>query len=135
MCIRDRCLKLVGLESPKEACSHVEINQCMGACAEQEPKEQYNTRVQQCIDRLSFPEPNLLVIDKGRTHDERSVILIQDNQYKGFGYVSLNYQITNIDMISTLITPMKNSRAARHIIQKFVREKKVKEIIMLDATS
>ncbi len=127
------CLKFVGLESPKNGCSQESINQCMGACIEKENTEQYNKRVQQCIDRLSFQSPNMLLIDKGRTHDERSVILIQDNSYKGFGYVSLNYQITNIDMINTIITPMKNSRAAHHIIQQFVRKNKVKEIIHLDA--
>lgn len=126
------CLKLVGLESPKKACSHEQINQCLGACVEQEPVESYNKRVQQCVDRLSFQYPNMLLIDKGRTHDERSIILIKDNEYKGFGYVNLNYQITNIDMINTIIAPMKNSRAARHIIQQFVRKNKVKEIIHLD---
>ena len=128
------CLKLVGLESPKNACSHEQINQCLGACIEKETAEQYNNRVQQCIDRLSFQSPNMLLIDKGRTHDERSIVFIQDNEYKGFGFVSLNYQLTNMDMINTLITPMKNSRAARHIIQQFVRKNKVKEIVNLDET-
>ena len=128
------CLKLVGLESPKNACSHEQINQCLGACIEKETAEQYNNRVQQCVDRLSFQSPNMLLIDKGRTHDERSIVFIQDNEYKGFGFVSLNYQLTNMDMINTLITPMKNSRAARHIIQQFVRKNKVKEIVNLDET-
>ncbi|MDA0779118.1 MAG: exonuclease domain-containing protein [Bacteroidetes bacterium] len=128
------CLKLVGLECPKNACSHEQINQCLGACIEKETAEQYNNRVQQCMDRLSFQSPNMLLIDKGRTHDERSIVLIQDNEYKGFGFVSLNYQLTNMDMINTLITPMKNSRAARHIIQQFVRKNKVKEIVNLDET-
>ena len=129
------CLKLVGLESPKNACSHEQINQCLGACIEKEPAEQYNKRVQQCIDRLSFQSPNMLLIDKGRVHDERSVVLIQENEYRGFGFVSLNYQITNIEMIKTIITPMTNSRAARHIIQQFIQKNKLKEIINLDASS
>lgn len=129
------CLKLVGLESPKKECSNVEHNKCLGACLEKEAAVDYNQRVQQCIDHLSFPKPNLLVIDKGRTHDERSIILIQDNQYKGFAYVSLNYQITNIETIKTLITPLKDSRAARHLIQQFIRKNKIKEIIPIDAAS
>lgn len=128
------CLKLVGLESPINACSNEKINQCMGACLGKETTAQYNKRVQQCIDKLRFQSPNMLLIDKGRTQDERSIILIQDNAYKGFGYVSLHYQITNIDMINTIITPMKNSRAARHIIQQFIRKSKVKELINLDET-
>lgn len=129
------CLKLVGLESPKKECSNVEHNKCLGACLEKEAAVEYNQRVQQCINQLSFPKPNLLVIDKGRTHDERSIILIQDNQYKGFAYVSLNYQITNIETIKTLITPLKDSRAARHLIQQFIRKNKIKEIIPIDAAS
>lgn len=126
------CLKLVGLESLKDVCTHVQLNKCLGACIEKESTEQYNQRVQHCVDSLSFPAPNLMLIDKGRTHDERSIILIQDNDYKGFGYVNLNYQINNLDTVKNIITPMKNSRAARHILQQFIRKNKVKQIINLD---
>lgn len=126
------CLKFVGLESPNEQCSNATTNTCLGACTGLESLDDYNTRVQQCVDSLSFSTPNLLLIDKGRTHDERSIILIQDNDYKGFGYASLNYQITNIDVVKTIITPMKNSRAARHLIQQFIRKNKVKQLINLD---
>lgn len=129
------CLKLVGLESPKGSCSRVAVNQCLGACTEKENIEEYNMRVQKCIDHLSFPSPNLLVIDKGRSHDERSVILIEDNAYKGFGYVSLNYQITHTEMVRNIITPMQNSRAARHVIQQFIRKDKVKQIVHLHETT
>ena len=126
------CLKYVGLESPKEACSDVEINKCLGACAEKETAERYNERVQQCVDQLRFSSPNLLIVDKGRSHDERSIILIQNAEYKGFGYADLNYQINNLDMVKTIITPMKNSRAARHILQSFIRKNKVKQVIDLN---
>ena len=126
------CLKYVGLESPKEACSDVEINKCLGACTEKETIERYNERVQQCVDQLRFSSPNLLIVDKGRSHDERSIILIQDTEYKGFGYADLNYQINNLDMVKTIITPMKNSRAARHILQSFIRKNKVKQVIDLN---
>ena len=126
------CLKYVGLESPKEACSDVEINKCLGACTEKETVERYNERVQQCVDQLRFSSPNLLIVDKGRSHDERSIILIQDTEYKGFGYADLNYQINNLDMVKTIITPMKNSRAARHILQSFIRKNKVKQVIDLN---
>ena len=46
--------------------------------------------------------------------------------------LGLNYQITNIDVVKTIITPMKNSRAARHLIQQFIRKNKVKQLINLD---
>jgi DNA polymerase-3 subunit epsilon len=126
------CLKYVGLESPKDTCSNVEINKCLGACAEKETIEHHNARVQQCVDQLRFSSPNLLIVDKGRTRDERSFILIQDAEYKGFGYAELNYQINNLDMVKTIISPMKNSRAARHLLQSFIRKNKVKQVIDLN---
>ena len=129
------CLNLVGLESAIDGCSYVQINKCLGACIENETTTLYNQRVQECINRMSFPAPNLLLIDKGRTHDERSIILIQNNDYKGFGYVDLNYQINNIEVVKTIITPMKNTRAARHLIQQFIRKGKVKQLINLDESS
>ena len=126
------CLKYVGLESPTNGCTDLEANKCLGACVGNETPEHYNARVQQCIDKLRFSSPNLLIIDKGRTHDERSVILIQDNEYKGFGYADLNYQIRNLEMVKTIITPMKNSRAARHLVQSYVRKNKIKQVIDLN---
>ena len=126
------CLKYVGLESPKDTCSNVEINKCLGACAQKETIEHHNARVQQCVDQLRFSSPNLLIVDKGRTHDERSFILIQNSEYKGFGYAELNYQINNLGMVKTIISPMKNSRAARHLLQSFIRKNKVKQVIDLN---
>ena len=126
------CLKYVGLESPRDTCSNVEIKKCLGACAEKETIEHHNARVQQCVDQLRFSSPNLLIVDKGRTHDERSFILIQNAEYKGFGYAELNYQINNIGMVKTIISPMKNSRAARHLLQSFIRKNKVKQVIDLN---
>jgi predicted GIY-YIG superfamily endonuclease len=41
------CLKYVGLESPKDTCSNVEINKCSGACVEKETIEHHNARVQE----------------------------------------------------------------------------------------
>ncbi len=126
------CLKYVGLESPKDTCSNVEINKCLGACAEKETIEHHNARVQQCVDQLRFSSPNLLIVDKGRTPDERSFILIQNSEYKGFGYAELNYQINNLGMVKTIISPMKNSRAARHLLQSFIRKNKVKQVVDLN---
>ena len=126
------CLKYVGLESPKDTCSNVEINKCLGACAEKETIVHHNARVQQCVDQLRFSSPNLLIVDKGRTHDERSFILIQNAKYKGFGYAELNYQINNLGMVKNIISPMKNSRAARHLLQSFIRKNKVKQVIDLN---
>jgi DNA polymerase-3 subunit epsilon len=39
--------------------------------------EEYNARVQNFIDKNSFENQNMLLIDKGRTISERSVVMIE----------------------------------------------------------
>ncbi len=51
----------------------------------------------------SFQYPNMLIIDKGRSIDEKSVILIKNKKYVGYGYFTLNYQINNIEILESLI--------------------------------
>ena len=69
----------------------------------------------------------MLIIDRGRNVEERSVVLIEEGKYKGFGYFNLNHQITNPEILKTLINPMQNNRDVQHIIQNYLRKnKKVK---------
>jgi DNA polymerase-3 subunit epsilon len=77
----------------------------------------------------------MVVIDKGRAIDERCVILIEDDEFKGFGYVNLNHQINTIEILRSLIRPMKNNRDARHIIQQYLRKSKSLKIIKLNPQS
>ena len=123
------CQKLTELHKTEKACFLFTINQCEGACIEKESPKAYNKRVQNFIDTISFENKSLLIIDKGRDIDERSVIHIEEGQYKGFGFYNLNYQINNAEVLKTFITPMNHNRDVQHIIQNYLRKKKVLKII------
>ena len=74
----------------------------------------------------------MVIIDRGRDVDERSAILIKNGIFKGFGFYSLNYQINNLDILESIITPMENNRDQQHIIQSYLRRNKRLKIIQLD---
>ena len=74
----------------------------------------------------------MLIIDRGRQVEERSVVLIEDGHYKGFGFFNLNYQITNPDILKTIINPMQNNRDVQHIIQNYLRKNKKVKTVNLD---
>ena len=126
------CNKLVGLESTKGACFYHEIEKCKGACIEEESPEDYNKRVEQLIHKLSFDHENFVIVDKGRNATEKSVILIENGEYKGYGFVDLARQITNIDILKSVITPMKNNREVKSIIQRYLGKKMTYKIVKLD---
>ena len=73
----------------------------------------------------------MVIIDRGREVDERSAILIQNGIFKGFGFYNLNYQINNLDILESIITPMENNRDQQHIIQSYLRKNKRIKIIDL----
>ena len=88
----------------------IDIKQCFGACIGKEEPEEYNKRVINFIKNNSFENNNMVIIDKGRTYDERSAILIEHGVYKGYCFYDLNYQINNIEILKNLIIPMQNNR-------------------------
>lgn len=127
------CQKLIGLDSSNGNCFNYTIKQCEGACILNETAETYNVRVQKLIAKNSFQNQNMILVDKGRNIDEKSVILIEDGQFKGIGYFNLNHQIQNIDILRTIITPMNDDRDARHIIQSYTRTHKNIKMIKLQS--
>ncbi len=125
------CQKLTGLHPTKSNCFTHTINTCKGACIGKESPQDYNKRVNLLIDQHSFKNKNILIIDRGREIDENYAIWIENGIFKGLGAFNLNYQITNIEVLKNLITPMKNNRDTQHIIKSYLRRKKVKKIITL----
>tara|TARA_R110000868_G_scaffold411327_4_gene703155 strand:+ start:1174 stop:2544 length:1371 start_codon:yes stop_codon:yes gene_type:complete len=124
------CQKLAGLYKTKSSCFKYEIKECDGACIEKEDPEIYNKRVKTLIDKNSYANKNMVIIDKGRAVDERSAILIENGIFKGLGFFNLNYQINNIEVLKSIITPMNNNRHNQHIIQSYLRKnKKLKQIV------
>src|SRR5690554_65352 len=125
------CQKLTGLYQAKNACFAYSIKECNGACIQKESSVDYNSRIAQFLEQHSFHNKSILVIDKGRAVDERSVVYIEKGIFRGIGFFNLNYQIINPDVLMSLITSMADNRDAKHIIQNYLRRNKVLKIINL----
>lgn len=118
------CQKLTGLYETKTHCFQQTINECDGACIGLISNAEYNARVQEFIAKNSFDNQNLILVDKGRTINERSAILIENGIYKGYAFYDLNYQVTNVEILKNIIIPMQNNRDTRNIIQNHIRKSK-----------
>lgn len=125
------CQNKTGLTSSSGNCFGYSIKKCEGACINEEAPEVYNERARSFIKKYSYDNRSMLIIDKGRDVDERSVVLIEDGVFQGIGFYNLNFQLNNIDVLKSLITQMDNNRDAQHIIQSYLRSKKVYKVIPL----
>lgn len=123
------CQKLSGLYDTDGACFHYDIRQCNGACIQKEPVKTYNERAEKLIAGLGFSIENQIIIDKGRSATERSVICIEEGKYKGFGFLDITESYLEISDLKDCIKPASDNRDIRQIIYNWMRKNKVEKII------
>tara|TARA_R110000868_G_scaffold4211_15_gene26787 strand:+ start:25431 stop:26801 length:1371 start_codon:yes stop_codon:yes gene_type:complete len=127
------CNKINGLSHAKTNCSKYDEGKCLGACIQKESTEAYNQRVTKAIEKYSLADKNIVIVDKGRVLGEKSVILIKNGIFKGLGFCDLNYQINNLPILETIITPMEGNDNTNHIIETYLRKRKVQKIMELNS--
>lgn len=126
------CQRMTGIHTGNGSCFNHSIQECNGACVGQESYQEYNLRVQQVLQKYSYENQNMLVIDRGRDVDEKSALLVEEGKFKGIGYFNLNYQLNNLDIIKSIITPMEGDKDSQHIIQNYLRKNNRLKVINLD---
>lgn len=118
------CQKLNGLYESETECFQYKIKECDGACIGKVDISEYNSRVQEFIDKNSFDHKNLMLIDRGRTINERSAVLIENGVYKGYTFYDLNHQINTLAVLKNIIIPMPHNRDTKSILQTAIRKNK-----------
>lgn len=92
-------------------------------------KPLHNYPLRRKRDPVTFNNDNVLIVDKGRNVGEKSVILIENNVFKGYCYTDLELQINNHEILNKLIAPMDNCNQNRHLINKYLQNKRVEKLI------
>jgi len=130
------CTSLCGLYNHEGACFQYKIKDCNGACIGAEPPEEYNLRVEMAISRFRFDERNCLIIDRGRSKDEKAVIWIDHGRYIGYTFFGIpELESLSPSMITESIKPKGDNRHTRQLINNFLREQKVEKVIDLGLVS
>ncbi len=123
------CQKLCGMYDTDGACFHYEIRQCNGACIGKESPDQYNKRVMKALSAFYYQQKNILIIDKGRDRDERSVVQIENGKYIGFGFLSTTGTYLQLEDIRDCIRLYEDNRDVQQIIRTYLNTHEVEKII------
>lgn len=124
------CQKYSGLYKSDSSCFHYQVGQCFGACVGEESPDDYNVRVRAFLEEFSLGHKNLLIIDPGRSCDERSLILIWNDAYRGFGFVDKNEVVDRYNVFD-FIQPFEDNRDVRQIIKTYLKQEKPLKLIKL----
>ncbi len=123
------CQKLCGLYQNHGACFQHSIGQCSGACIGVEPAEIYNLRVDAALKEFRHKWTDMAIVDRGRNEDEVSVVLIENNVFAGFGWMSNDESINDPSRIKDFIKPYSDNRDVQQIIKGFLNTGRALKII------
>ena len=123
------CLTMTGLHKGRGPCFHYAIRRCRGACTGKEAPEDYNERVRQALAAFNYQNQNVLIIDKGRRINEKAVVQIRNGRYTGYGYAPLAATAGAPAALARYIEPQENNRDVLQIINSFLKDEKVEQII------
>ncbi|MEO5569347.1 MAG: exonuclease domain-containing protein [Bacteroidia bacterium] len=110
------CPKHCGMQTTTGACFDYQLKKCKGVCTGKESIDEYNLRVQLALDSFQNSLETKMIIDEGRTWNEKSVVLIENGIYKGFGYFDSTIKIDSIEKTKSLITPFKHTADIQRIL-------------------
>jgi DNA polymerase-3 subunit epsilon len=99
------CEKLCFIQKNREACTGYDEGRCSGACLGKESAAAYNVRVKYAIGYLKSILPTFAVVDKGRTDDEQSCLLVEQGKFYGMGYISHHADIGGPEMLKSALQP------------------------------
>ncbi len=123
------CLRYCHLTSAEAICFDHQLKKCRGICAGVEEKEDYNKRAQKIVDEIAFRESNFALIDVGRNMEERSIILIENGQYYGYGYMDSSESFSSLEECKGMISQKQFYPDMNDLIRGYMKNKKIKSIV------
>jgi DNA polymerase III subunit epsilon len=128
----DLCPKLSGLQIAKGLCFSHQSGTCKGACQGVETAKKYNKRAQKAIDSFFEAGETVAIVGKGRKPDEKSVVLVENGNYQGFGFFDTTENISNLDAARMLIKPSKDNRVVQNIVNSYLTNPKGVELVLFN---
>jgi DNA polymerase-3 subunit epsilon len=125
------CLSHCGLTGKDSSCFNHQIKHCRGICCGEEAAGDYNSRASRIIDAHSFPQPSFVIMDQGRNNEERSLILVENNVYKGYGYLDSFSQVAGVSQLRELVRESDYYPDSNDLIRSWMRGKYKLKIIEL----
>jgi len=118
------CPKYCGLQTGVKICDHYKIKDCSGVCNHEISIEEYNSRVEKAIEYIESYDASCLLLEKGRTNEEKSFIYLNKGKYAGYGYVGPSDDFNHPEEFKNFLTPSKTSSYADRIVSKYLNTKK-----------
>ncbi len=84
---------------------------------------EYNTAFTNHFKNLEDSYKNIIVSMKGRNISEKSALVIENGEFKGYCFYDLNYQILKPSVLKNIMVAMPNTKDSKNIIKYYLYKK------------
>ncbi len=123
------CQRHLGIHRLTGPCFYHSIHKCRGACIEKESPEDYNARAEGVLDKLRYRHGNMLIVDKGRHEEEKSLVGIVNGKYIGYGFLESELMSNDSQLLLNCLHAKMDNRDVRQIIKLYLRQDKQEQIM------
>ena len=123
------CPRMAGLQKTDAACHSHTLGECRGACAGKEKPAAYNRRAKKAVEAMAASGETYAVIGKGRTKEERSIVLVKEGRFAGYGYLPAEEQVSSLEEAERFIKPVRENRLVSGLVASWVNNASGGEVI------
>jgi DNA polymerase-3 subunit epsilon len=88
--------------------------------------ENYNQVINKAVEKYQYPYENFLILGHGRMEGEKSVVLVENNQYVGYGFFEPIMTGSDIEAIKSCIKTFRSNQDVKGILLSFIEKNKKK---------
>lgn len=126
------CPRFCSLQSNVEVCSHYKINTCEGICEGTEEVAGYNAKVSAAIQSLKNDKPTYIIYGQGRKTEEKSVVLVKEGRYRGYGYVDESDGFSKVEEIESYLDPKSHTYHTSQILRSYFKKNPEKNVVRFE---
>lgn len=123
------CPKLSGLQLAKGLCFSHQSGSCKGGCEGVETHKKYNKRTQKAIDSFFEKGETVAIIGKGRKAEEKSLVLVENGNYLGYGFFGDHVSISDFESAKGHIKVSRENRVVQNLVNSYLSNPRGAEII------
>jgi DNA polymerase III subunit epsilon len=126
----DLCPKLCGLQLAQGLCFNYQTGECKGACMCIETVKRYNKRVDKAMMAFQTKGESVAIFGRGRSLDEQSLVLVENGNYKGFGFVNKDIAIKDFASAKTYVRSSVETPTVQNLINSYLTNPRDAEVVI-----
>lgn len=124
------CPKLSGLQVAKGLCFEYQTGTCKGACMEVELPSVYNARVKEAVHSFVEQGSSAVILGKGRTARERSLVLVEEGKYVGFGFFDRKASLDDLQELKKQVKRGAETPTVQNLVNSYLLNPRGAEVIV-----